>query len=89
MKSFDIGIAGMGVMGQNLARNLMDKQFSVLVYNRHVKKTMDFVKAHAVEGEVKVNYTETLKELAQGLARPRKIPVEQIFLKKVSWLPPW
>lgn len=36
MKKADIGLIGLGVMGQNLALNLADKGWKVVVWNRTV-----------------------------------------------------
>ena len=39
----DIGLIGLGVMGQNLARNFQNHGYTVVVYNRTGEKTRDFV----------------------------------------------
>ncbi len=39
----DIGLIGLGVMGQNLARNIQNHGYSVAVYNRTGDKTRAFV----------------------------------------------
>ncbi len=37
--TYDIGLVGLGVMGRNLALNILDHGFSVAGYNRHPEKT--------------------------------------------------
>ncbi len=39
----DIGLIGLGVMGQNLARNIQNHGYSVVIYNRTGEKTREFV----------------------------------------------
>lgn len=43
MQKSQIGLVGLGVMGQNLALNMEDKGYSVSVYNRTASKTEKFV----------------------------------------------
>ncbi|MGA3109063.1 MAG: NADP-dependent phosphogluconate dehydrogenase [Candidatus Bathyarchaeia archaeon] len=43
MAGGDIGLIGLGVMGQNLARNIQNHGYSVAVYNRTGDKTREFV----------------------------------------------
>lgn len=69
MKRCDIGIIGLAVMGQNLARNAESKGYRVAVYNRTNEKTQNFVATY--EGEF--YGAETLQEFVESLARPRKI----------------
>lgn len=38
MEKADIGLIGLGVMGQNLALNLADKGWKVVVWNRTVPR---------------------------------------------------
>ncbi|GAG66921.1 unnamed protein product [marine sediment metagenome] len=47
MKKQNIGLIGLGVMGQNLTLNMEDKGYSVAVYNRTSTKTEDFAKGAA------------------------------------------
>ncbi|KAI5190681.1 6-phosphogluconate dehydrogenase [Nematocida minor] len=39
----DLGVVGLGVMGENLILNILDKGYSVGVYNRTVQKTDAFI----------------------------------------------
>ena len=43
----DIGLIGLGVMGQNLALNIADHGQRVAVYNRTSKRTEEFVASAA------------------------------------------
>ena len=52
MNKCDIGMIGLGVMGQNLALNIESKGYSVAVYNRVEENyTREFI-----EGRAKVKY---------------------------------
>src|SRR5919202_2701137 len=64
-----IGVLGMAVMGQNLARNIAHKGFPVAVYNRTTARTEEFFAAHGHEGPITA--TRTLKEFVGALKRPR------------------
>ncbi|AKT40234.1 NADP-dependent phosphogluconate dehydrogenase [Chondromyces crocatus] len=66
----DIGVAGLGVMGRNLALNISDKGFSLAVYNRHSDPVKAFA-AHAQGREVAA--CTTVEEFTRSLKRPRKI----------------
>jgi 6-phosphogluconate dehydrogenase len=65
----DIGLIGLAVMGQNLARNLARNGYQVSIYNRSKEKTEDFFK------DFSKNFTPTytLEELVGSLSQPRKI----------------
>ncbi|MCD6356038.1 MAG: decarboxylating NADP(+)-dependent phosphogluconate dehydrogenase [Anaerolineaceae bacterium] len=71
MKKYDIGLIGMGVMGQNLTLNINDHGFSVVVFNRTVNKTNDFLKGIAKKRTI--IGAVSLKEFAGLLKKPRKI----------------
>lgn len=73
-KLSDIGLVGMGVMGQNLVLNMADHGFRVSVYNRTSSKMESFVKAHkdtpgGIVGKV------GLEEFVESIRRPRKIVI--------------
>jgi 6-phosphogluconate dehydrogenase len=70
MKPFEIAVVGMGVMGQNLARNFASRKIRTLVYNRHADKAEAVIKAH---GSEYLDFRKDLKSLAQDLKTPRKI----------------
>jgi 6-phosphogluconate dehydrogenase len=67
----DLGLIGLGVMGQNLVLNLDDRGYQVAVFNRTLSKVDDFVQ-HQAAGR-KVKPTHSVEELAHALKRPRRI----------------
>ena len=71
MKKADIGVVGLAVMGENLILNMESKGFTVAAYNRTVSKVDRFVGGRA-EGKNIVG-THSIQELADALARPRKV----------------
>jgi len=64
----DIGLIGLGVMGQNLARNFRRNGYSVVVYNRTSDKTRNFVGNYP---EISASYTPA--EFVGQLKQPRKV----------------
>ena len=64
----DIGLIGLGVMGQNLARNLQNHGYTVAVYNRTGEKTRVFVERNP---EFLAEYS--LETFVSQLNRPRRI----------------
>ena len=64
----DLGLFGIGVMGQNLALNFQRNGYTVTVYNRTAEKTRNFVLKHS-----QVSGSYTLREFAESLSRPRRI----------------
>jgi 6-phosphogluconate dehydrogenase len=75
MKKNDIGILGLGVMGQNLALNFANHSHSVSVYNRtdngEEQITIDFMDGLAREKSIEGFFT--IKEFVNSLETPRKI----------------
>ncbi|MBR0138207.1 MAG: NADP-dependent phosphogluconate dehydrogenase [Erysipelotrichaceae bacterium] len=69
MKSY-IGVFGMGVMGQSLALNIVNHDYSVAVYNRTASVTEKFTER--IQGR-KITPTYTLEEFIDTLEIPRKI----------------
>jgi 6-phosphogluconate dehydrogenase len=67
----DIGVIGLAVMGQNLARNLDRHGFRVVVYNRTSARTQEFMAGPAAATRITAAYT--LPDLVAALARPRRI----------------
>ncbi|KAL1568518.1 6-phosphogluconate dehydrogenase, decarboxylating 2 [Salvia divinorum] len=49
-----IGLAGLAVMGQNLALNIADKGFPISVYNRTTSKVDETVERAKQEGNLPV-----------------------------------
>lgn len=68
MTGKDIGLIGLGVMGQNLALNFHNHGYSVVVYNRTEQKTREFAKKHP-----KVSAAYTIPEFVDALSTPRRI----------------
>lgn len=67
----DIGVIGLAVMGQNLILNMNDHGYHVVAYNRTATKTTDFLNNAAKDTHI--IGAETLQELVDSLASPRKI----------------
>jgi 6-phosphogluconate dehydrogenase len=67
----DIGLIGLAVMGQNLALNMNDHGFTVVVFNRTVAKVDAFLAGPAKNS--RVIGAHHLKEFFQSLKRPRKV----------------
>jgi 6-phosphogluconate dehydrogenase len=65
----DIGLIGLGVMGENLVLNLESKGFSVAVFNRTTEVTERFVAGRA-HGK-NIHPTDTMEELVAALKKPR------------------
>jgi len=68
MQKVQIAVIGMAVMGKNLALNILDHGFSVLVYNRTTEVALTIVKENPGLG-----IALTLQELVEKLETPRKI----------------
>ena len=92
MKKQNIGLIGLGVMGQNLILNIEDKGYSVAVYNRTSAKTEDFA-GGAVRGK-NIFPTYSLEEFVNSLESPRKMillvkqgkPVDDFLAKLIPLL---
>ena len=92
MKKQNIGLIGLGVMGQNLILNIEDKGYSVAVYNRTSAKTEDFA-GGAVRGK-NIFPTYSLEEFVNSLESPRKMillvkqgkPVDDFIAKLIPLL---
>ena len=71
MKSCDIGLIGLAVMGENLILNMESHGFTVGVFNRTVSKVDRFMEGRA-KGKNIVG-CHSIEELAAHLKKPRKI----------------
>jgi 6-phosphogluconate dehydrogenase len=71
MQKSQIGLVGLGVMGQNLALNMEDKGYSVSVYNRTASKTEKFVQDKIQDKKIQPTYS--LEEFIDSLEKPRKV----------------
>lgn len=65
-----IGLIGLGVMGQNLVRNMARNGFQVAVYNRTREKTEQFAREYP---DPNIIPTYTLEEFVAQLERPRRV----------------
>jgi 6-phosphogluconate dehydrogenase len=70
-KECDIGIAGAGVMGGNLALNMADHGFSVAVYDADAAKARELAQRKESGGRILAG--GTVQELAAILHRPRAV----------------
>ena len=67
----DIGVVGLGVMGQNLALNLSDNGWRVSVFNRSTYQVDRFLEGVGKGRDM--HGCHSLDEFVDSLARPRKI----------------
>ena len=68
---YDFGMVGLGVMGSNLLLNMADHGFSVIGYDKDLKKT-ELLKKSATKNTI-VEGVNTLKEMVSRLKTPRKL----------------
>lgn len=98
MKTSDVGLIGLAVMGENLALNMESKGFTVSVYNRTAPGEEGVVDRF-INGRAKgKNFigTHTIEEFVQSIARPRKImmmvkagsPVDELIEQLIPYLAP-
>ncbi|KAL0446960.1 UNVERIFIED_CONTAM: 6-phosphogluconate dehydrogenase, decarboxylating 2 [Sesamum latifolium] len=59
-----IGLAGLAVMGQNLALNIAEKGFPISVYNRTTSKVDETIERAKQEGNLPVYVHQTIKTLS-------------------------
>lgn len=71
MMKYNIGVAGLAVMGENLVLNMASKGFSVSVYNRTYEKTERFLAGRA-QGKEIAGF-QNVADFVQSLESPRKI----------------
>ncbi len=69
----DFGLTGLAVMGQNLARNVAHKGFSISVHNRTTAKTDEFIAQFGSEGTFVG--TKSTEEFVKSIRRPRAIMI--------------
>jgi 6-phosphogluconate dehydrogenase len=92
MKKADIGMVGLAVMGENLVKNMLDKGYTVAVYNREPEMVTSFVEEKAKGRNVIGTYS--YRELAENVERPRKImlmiragkPVDEVIGSLIPYL---
>ncbi|KAH7298853.1 hypothetical protein KP509_25G061600 [Ceratopteris richardii] len=68
-----IGLAGLAVMGQNLALNIAEKGFPISVYNRSSSKVDETVERAKQEGNLPVKGFHDPKDFVLSIQRPRAI----------------
>ena len=71
MNKGNIGLIGIGVMGENLSLNMESKGFTVAVFDIDQKKVDNFVNGRA-KGK-KIIGAHSVKELIDALEKPRKV----------------
>ena len=81
--SFDIGLIGLAVMGQNLVLNMVDHGFTVSVYNRTYATTEQFVTKSATP---KIQGFNNLKDFILSLKRPRKVMMNTPYSKWLTFM---
>lgn len=92
MEKQNIGLIGLGPMGQNLTLNMESKGYFVAVFNRTSSKTEDFVRGAARGKNIFPTYS--LEEFVNSLEPPRKIillvkqgkPIDDFILKLIPLL---
>ncbi len=67
----EIGLTGLAVMGQNLARNIASRGIPVVAHNRTQATTDAFLSG--LEGDDPLTGAASLEEMVGRLARPRKV----------------
>jgi 6-phosphogluconate dehydrogenase len=68
-----IGLAGLAVMGQNLALNIAEKGFPISVYNRTTSKVDETVERAKKEGNLPLYGYHDPKYFVQSIQKPRVI----------------
>jgi 6-phosphogluconate dehydrogenase len=94
MKKADIGLVGLAVMGENLVLNMVNKGFTVAVYNRTTEKVDNFINGRG-SGKNIIG-THSIEEFISSLKSPRKImlmvksgkPVDDFIEMIISRLDP-
>jgi len=92
MQLSDIGVMGLAVMGENLARNMLNHGFTVSVFNRNTSVTEHFEEQYGAQ--YPVFCAKTLEDFLASLAKPRKIvmliragePVDQMIDRLIPML---
>lgn len=91
-----IGLAGLAVMGQNLALNIAEKGFPISVYNRSSSKVDDTVERAKEEGELPLKGYYNPKEFVLSIQKPRAViilvkagaPVDQTISTLSTFMEP-
>ncbi|GER45267.1 6-phosphogluconate dehydrogenase [Striga asiatica] len=91
-----IGLAGLAVMGQNLALNIAEKGFPISVYNRTTSKVDETVDRARAEGNLPVLGFHDPESFVKSIQKPRVVimlvkagpPVDQTIETLSSFLEP-
>nr|MDD3720550.1 NADP-dependent phosphogluconate dehydrogenase [Candidatus Gracilibacteria bacterium] len=84
MEKSKIGLIGLAVMGENLARNIANNGYKISVYNRTTEKTKEFIEKGYSKNLIG---TYSIKDFVESLESPKKIiimvkagnPVDQVI----------
>ncbi|KAI7752219.1 hypothetical protein M8C21_032135 [Ambrosia artemisiifolia] len=68
-----IGLAGLAVMGQNLALNIAEKGFPISVYNRTTSKVDETLDRAHTEGQLPLTGHYTPKDFVLSIKKPRSV----------------
>lgn len=68
----DIGLIGLGVMGQNLVLNMCDHGYTVAVFNRTAQKTTEFITSPEAQGKALIP-CYSIEELLAVIRPPRPV----------------
>ncbi|XP_043721993.1 6-phosphogluconate dehydrogenase, decarboxylating 3, chloroplastic [Telopea speciosissima] len=68
-----IGLAGLAVMGQNLALNVAEKGFPISVYNRSTSKVDETIERAKQEGNLPLTGHHSPRDFVLSLQRPRSV----------------
>ncbi|CAM6010513.1 unnamed protein product [Sphagnum balticum] len=68
-----IGLAGLAVMGQNLALNIVENGFPISVYNRTVSKVDEIVERAKEEGDLPLKGYYNPQDFVQSIQKPRSV----------------
>ncbi len=90
----DVGVFGLGPMGENFALNLLGRGFSVSVYNRTPERTRAFL--DGAGGAAGLTGTYSVEEFVSSLSRPRRVflfvkagrPVDEVIAQLRPHLEP-
>ncbi|KAI3881924.1 hypothetical protein MKW92_024410 [Papaver armeniacum] len=68
-----IGLAGLAVMGQNLALNIAEKGFPISVYNRTTSKVDETIERAKSEGDLPLTGHYSPRDFVLSLQKPRSV----------------
>ncbi|KAI3707093.1 hypothetical protein L6452_25305 [Arctium lappa] len=91
-----IGLAGLAVMGQNLALNIAEKGFPISVYNRTTSKVDETLDRAHTEGQLPLTGHYTPRDFVLSIQKPRSViilvkagaPVDQTIAALAAHMEP-